>query len=172
MLGQLPAITREVEAGRFRTELYHRLNVVPVAVPGLEARREDIPDLAKKFLEDLNGTQNLPQRALAAEAEAAARPYAGRAAFASSKNTLEQALILGPDHGPVEPEELVLDTPSNILRQRHAPAPRPPASRCARGARMFEREYLVAQINRFGGNISRTANFVRMERSALSPSSR
>ena len=84
------------------------------------------------------------------------------------RNTLERALILGPEHGPIEPEELV-------ARGRRRTAPRAGgmlgaafAGLALREAReMFEREYLMAQINRFGGNISRTASFVGMERSAL-----
>jgi two-component system nitrogen regulation response regulator NtrX len=160
-------LAREVQAGRFRTELFHRLNVVPVVVPGLEARREDIPELAKAFLEDLNASQGLPLRQLAPESEAQLQTMRWPGNVRQLKNTLERALILGPDSGPIEPEELVLDMPQNggatngMLGAAFAGL----ALREAR--EMFEREYLVAQINRFGGNISRTANFVGMERSAL-----
>jgi two-component system nitrogen regulation response regulator NtrX len=160
-------LAREVTAGRFRTELFHRLNVVPVAVPGLEARREDIPDLARRFLEDLNTTQGLPHRALSPEAEAQLQTMRWPGNVRQLRNTLERALILGPEQGPVEPEELIIETPPNgaaaggMLGAAFAGL----ALREAR--EMFEREYLMAQINRFGGNISRTASFVGMERSAL-----
>jgi two-component system, NtrC family, nitrogen regulation response regulator NtrX len=160
-------LAREVTAGRFRTELFHRLNVVPVVVPGLEARREDIPELAGRFLDDLNATQGLPHRALAAEAEAQLQTMRWPGNVRQLRNTLERALILGPEHGPIEPEELVIEAPSNgssaggMLGAAFAGL----ALRDAR--EMFEREYLMAQINRFGGNISRTASFVGMERSAL-----
>jgi two-component system nitrogen regulation response regulator NtrX len=158
---------REVQAGRFRTELFHRLNVVPVSVPGLETRREDIPELAKHFLGDLNSMQGLPPRELAPEAEAQLQTMRWPGNVRQLRNTLERALILGPDHGPIEPEELALEAAPNgsaasgMLGAAFAGL----ALRDAR--EMFEREYLVAQINRFGGNISRTANFVGMERSAL-----
>lgn len=160
-------LAREVGAGRFRTELYHRLNVVPVAVPGLEARREDIPELAKQFLADLSAAQGLPLRALSPEAEAQLQTMRWPGNVRQLRNTLERALILGPDQGSIEPEELVPETQANgaaaggMLGAAFAGL----ALREAR--EMFEREYLVAQINRFGGNISRTASFVGMERSAL-----
>ncbi len=160
-------LAKEVASGRFRTELFHRLNVVPVAVPGLEARREDIPLLAKHFLEELNTSQGLPQRSLSTEAEAQLQTMRWPGNVRQLRNTLERALILGGDHGPIQPEELVSETSSNgaaaggMLGSAFAGL----ALREAR--EVFEREYLVAQINRFGGNISRTASFVGMERSAL-----
>ena len=160
-------LSREVQAGRFRTELYHRLNVVPVAVPGLEARREDIPELAEHFLDELTASQGLAPRALAPEAEAQLQTMRWPGNVRQLRNTLERALILGSDGGPIEPEELVLETgPSGSAAGGTLGAAF--AGLALREAReMFEREYLVAQINRFGGNISRTANFVGMERSAL-----
>jgi len=160
-------LAKEVASGRFRTELFHRLNVVPVTVPGLEARREDIPLLAKHFLEELNTSQGLPQRSLSTEAEAQLQTMRWPGNVRQLRNTLERALILGGDHGPIQPEELVSETSSNgaaaggMLGSAFAGL----ALREAR--EVFEREYLVAQINRFGGNISRTASFVGMERSAL-----
>ncbi|MFO1106433.1 MAG: sigma-54 dependent transcriptional regulator [Amaricoccus sp.] len=160
-------LAREVAAGRFRTELFHRLNVVPVSVPGLEARREDIPELATHFLSELCAAQGLPLRPLSPEAEAQLQTMRWPGNVRQLRNTLERALILGPDQGPIEPEELVPETQANgaaaggMLGAAFAGL----ALREAR--EMFEREYLVAQINRFGGNISRTASFVGMERSAL-----
>ncbi|HVH02566.1 MAG TPA: sigma-54 dependent transcriptional regulator, partial [Amaricoccus sp.] len=160
-------LAREVQAGRFRTELYHRLNVVPVGVPGLETRRDDIPELARTFLEELTASQGLPPRLLSPEAEAQLQTMRWPGNVRQLRNTLERALILGPDGGPIEPEELVPETAPNggaaggMLGAAFAGL----ALREAR--EMFEREYLVAQINRFGGNISRTASFVGMERSAL-----
>lgn len=160
-------LAREVAAGRFRTELFHRLNVVPVTVPGLEARREDIPDLARHFLAELNTAQGLPLRGLSADAEAQLQTMRWPGNVRQLRNTLERALILGADNEPIGPEELVPESPAN-----GAPASgllgAAFAGLALREAReMFEREYLIAQINRFGGNISRTASFVGMERSAL-----
>ena len=160
-------LAREVQAGRFRTELYHRLNVVPVTVPGLEARREDIPELAARFLEDLSVAQGLPRRALTSEAEAQLQTMRWPGNVRQLRNTLERALILGPDQGPIEPEELVLETAPNGATSGGMLGAAFAGLALREAREMFEREYLVAQINRFGGNISRTANFVGMERSAL-----
>ncbi|MBP7000736.1 sigma-54 dependent transcriptional regulator [Amaricoccus sp.] len=160
-------LAREVAAGRFRTELYHRLNVVPVAVPGLEARRDDIPALAKHFLDELNAAQGLPLRALSPEAEAQLQTMRWPGNVRQLRNTLERALILGSDLGPIQPEDLVADAPASGAGPG-ASVGAAFAGLALREAReVFEREYLLAQINRFGGNISRTASFVGMERSAL-----
>ncbi len=83
------------------------------------------------------------------------------------RNTLERALILGPERGPIEPEELVLDMPHNGAAANGMLGAAFAGLALREAREMFEREYLVAQINRFGGNISRTASFVGMERSAL-----
>ena len=160
-------LSKEVAAGRFRTELYHRLNVVPVAVPGLEARREDVPELARHFLAEISSSQGLAARPLSAEAEAQLQTMRWPGNIRQLRNTLERALILGTGAGQIQPEELVVEAPANggnpggMLGAAFAGL----ALREAR--EVFEREYLVAQINRFGGNISRTASFVGMERSAL-----
>jgi len=160
-------LTREVAAGRFRTELYHRLNVVPVTVPGLEARRDDIPLLARHFLEELSAAQGLPMRQLSPEAEAQLQTLRWPGNVRQLRNTLERALILGADQGPIQPEELVAE-PSANGATAGAMLGAAFAGLALREAReVFEREYLMAQINRFGGNISRTASFVGMERSAL-----
>ncbi len=160
-------LAREVAAGRFRTELFHRLNVVPIAVPGLEARRDDVPALARHFLEELSASQGLPPRRLSPEAEAQLQTLRWPGNVRQLRNTLERALILGSDLGPIEPEELVAEAPANGAAAG-AMLGAAFAGLALREAReVFEREYLVAQINRFGGNISRTASFGGMERSAL-----
>jgi two-component system nitrogen regulation response regulator NtrX len=157
----------EIGAGRFRQELYDRLNVVPVAVPSLEDRREDIPLLARHFIEMFHRTQGLVQRDLSEDAEALLQTMSWPGNVRQLRNVIERALILGEDSGPIEPKDL--DTPaagggeSGRVMLSGAIATLP-----LREAReLFEREYLLTQINRFGGNISRTANFVGMERSAL-----
>ena len=160
-------LAREVQAGRFRTELFHRLNVVPISVPGLEARREDIPELARHFLEELSHGQGLPLRVLSPEAEAQLQTMRWPGNVRQLRNALERALILGPDNGAIEPEELVLDLPTNGAAANGMLGAAFAGLALREAREMFEREYLIAQINRFGGNISRTANFVGMERSAL-----
>jgi two-component system nitrogen regulation response regulator NtrX len=160
-------LAREVAAGRFRTELFHRLNVVPITVPGLEARRDDIPALARHFLEELSATQGLPLRMLTPEAEAQLQTLRWPGNVRQLRNTLERALILGGGQGPIEPEDLLADAPANGGTPGAALGAAFAGLALREAREVFEREYLVAQINRFGGNISRTASFVGMERSAL-----
>lgn len=160
-------LAAEIPAGRFRQELYDRLNVVPVSVPSLEERREDIPELARHFIEGFNKTQGLPLRPLSEEAEALMQTMAWPGNIRQLRNVIERVLILGEAGGPIEARELPGqgdgqgDDGRIVLSGGLATLP-------LREAReLFEREYLLTQINRFGGNISRTATFVGMERSAL-----
>ncbi len=159
----------EIAAGRFRQELYDRLNVVPVPVPSLEDRREDIPVLARHFIEMFNRTQGLPLRDLSEEAEAMLQTMSWPGNVRQLRNMIERVLILGEGQGPVQARELQGEPDPEagegagriVLSGSLATLP-------LREAReLFEREYLLTQINRFGGNISRTASFVGMERSAL-----
>jgi two-component system nitrogen regulation response regulator NtrX len=157
----------EIVAGRFRQELYDRLNVVPIAVPSLEERREDIPELTLHFIEMFHRTQGLPLRVLTPEAEAMLQTMQWPGNVRQLRNVIERVLILGEPSGPIEARELpgqeVSADPGGRLVLGGAMATLP-----LREAReVFEREYLLTQINRFGGNISRTAGFVGMERSAL-----
>lgn len=162
----LPALIR---AGKFRQELFDRLSVVPVRVPGLEERREDVPLLASYFIDHLHRAQGLPKRSLDDAALAHLQTMRWPGNIRQLRNVIERALILGEAGRPIG------------LRDLQSEAAAPEADETAaltlsgalttlplREAReLFEREYLLSQINRFGGNISRTANFVGMERSAL-----
>ena len=156
-----------IEAETFRQELFHRLNVVPIAVPSLEERREDIPLLAEHFISEFNQSQGLPQRSLSDDAIALMQTMIWPGNVRQLKNLVERVLILGDGTGPIEARELPGEEDRSeedgrvVLSSALATLP----LREAREA--FEREYLLTQINRFGGNISRTANFVGMERSAL-----
>lgn len=157
----------EIAAGRFRQELYDRLNVVPIPVPSLEERREDIPELTRHFIDLFHRTQGLPMRQLTQEAEAMLQTTAWPGNVRQLRNVIERVLILGEASGPIDAGELpgqeaaVEGNGRLVLGGAMATLP-------LREAReVFEREYLLTQINRFGGNISRTANFVGMERSAL-----
>ena len=160
-------LDQAIEAGTFREELYHRLNVVPIPVPSLEERREDIPLLADHFIEEFNTAQGLPKRELSDDAAALLQTMVWPGNVRQLKNMVERVLILGDGTGPIEARELPgSEEPTGeegrvVLSGALATLP----LREAREA--FEREYLLTQINRFGGNISRTANFVGMERSAL-----
>lgn len=160
-------LTAAIEADTFRQELYHRLNVVPIHVPSLEERREDIPLLASNFIDELHTSQGLTARILSEEAGALLQTMQWPGNARQLKNVMERVLILGDATGPIEAKELPnqSDGPADegrvLLSGSLATLP-------LREAReLFEREYLLTQINRFGGNISRTASFVGMERSAL-----
>jgi two-component system nitrogen regulation response regulator NtrX len=141
--------------------------VVPINVPSLADRREDIPQLAEYFIAQFNENQGLPLRALADEAVALMQTMTWPGNVRQLKNMVERVLILGDGTGPIEAkdlpreEEKVVEEGRVVLSGALATLP----LREAREA--FEREYLLTQINRFGGNISRTASFVGMERSAL-----
>jgi two-component system nitrogen regulation response regulator NtrX len=156
-----------IAEGTFRQELFHRLNVVPIHVPSLEERREDIPFLAEHFIGVLNRTQGLPARKLAEDARALLQTMLWPGNVRQLRNVVERVLILGDSSGDITARELpALDEAPGeegrvVLSGGLATLP-------LREAReLFEREYLLTQINRFGGNISRTASFVGMERSAL-----
>jgi two-component system nitrogen regulation response regulator NtrX len=157
----------EIAAGRLREELYHRLNVVPIAVPSLEDRREDIPVLARHFINVCHETQGLPLRDLSDDAVALLQTMRWPGNVRQLKNLIERVLILGEGSDPIKARELpgdgVADAADGGVVVSSTLATMP--LREAREA--FEREYLMTQINRFGGNISRTAAFVGMERSAL-----
>ncbi|MDB5483507.1 MAG: sigma-54-dependent Fis family transcriptional regulator [Caulobacteraceae bacterium] len=158
----------EIAAGRLREDLFHRLNVVPLRVPGLAERREDIPELIDYYVERLSAASGLTRRTLAPDAYATlqVQPWPGN--VRQLKNVVERILILaaGDPSQPITAEMLPAEasaTPSTggLGAERIIALP-------LREAReLFEREYLDAQIMRFGGNISRTAAFIGMERSAL-----
>ena len=157
----------EINAGNFREELFHRLNVVPISVPSLEDRREDIPELAEAFIANLNKVQGLPLRQLNDDAIALLQTMLWPGNVRQLKNVIERVLILGDNSDAITATELPTseekpdDNTRVVLSGSLATLP-------LREAReLFEREYLLTQINRFGGNISRTATFVGMERSAL-----
>jgi len=158
----------EIEAGTFREELYHRLNVVPIAVPSLEERREDIPELATHFIAEFNASQGLPLRAVSSEASALLQTMVWPGNVRQLKNMIERVLILGDGKGEIEVRELPGEDSSGGGEEGRVVLAGALATMSLREAReAFEREYLLTQINRFGGNISRTASFVGMERSAL-----
>ena len=152
----------------FREELYHRLNVVPLEVPSLEKRREDIPMLARSFLHQFHEIQGHSLRELSDDAATLLQTMSWPGNIRQLKNVVERILILGDSAGPVTVDEIPNEK-NTIDNKLELPVISPAlATLPLRNAReAFEREYLITQINRFGGNISKTANFVGMERSAL-----
>ncbi|MGB0497783.1 MAG: sigma-54-dependent transcriptional regulator [Rubricella sp.] len=159
-------LRKECDEGRFRADLYHRLNVVPLEVPGLDERREDIPELAEHFIAQFNREQGLPLRPLSGEAAAMLQAMTWPGNVRQLRNLIERILILGESGGAISIDELPREREASTGGASSLDAAL--AGLPLREAReVFEREYLCAQINRFGGNISRTASFVGMERSAL-----
>ena len=158
----------EIAERRFREELFHRLNVVPVEVPTLEERREDIPELVEHFVEHFNQTQGLNIRKLSDDAAALLQTLPWPGNIRQLKNVIERILILSDGTGPISADEIPTDTQKSSGANDGGGMSANWATLPLREAReAFEREYLITQINRFGGNISKTANFVGMERSAL-----
>ncbi|MFU8897490.1 MAG: sigma-54-dependent transcriptional regulator [Roseinatronobacter sp.] len=162
-------LSSRVREGLFRQELFDRLSVVPIPVPGLEERREDIPLLAEHFMEELHRTQGLAKRALSDAACAHLQAMRWPGNIRQLRNVIERAMILGDAGRAIDIRDLQTETPAEgdeadpklVLSGSLTTLP-------LREAReLFEREYLLSQIKRFGGNISRTASFVGMERSAL-----
>ena len=157
----------EIAAGRFRQELYDRLNVVPIQVPSLEERREDIPELTAHFIEMFHKTQGLPLRRLTPESEAMLQTMSWPGNVRQLRNVIERVLILGDGAGPIEARELPQPEAQSDSGARLVLGGAMATLPLREAREVFEREYLLTQINRFGGNISRTAGFVGMERSAL-----
>ena len=163
-------IEAEITAGRFREDLYHRLSVVPIRVPPLAERREDIPDLVTYFMEQISQSTGLPQRKVGGDAMAVLQSHDWPGNVRQLRNNVERLMILagGEPDAPISASMLPQDVGSMVPAMPNGNGGEQLMGLPLREAReLFEREYLLAQINRFGGNISRTAEFVGMERSAL-----
>jgi two-component system nitrogen regulation response regulator NtrX len=163
-------LARLIGEGLFREDLYHRLSVVPVRVPALSERREDVPELIDFFMEQISVATGLPQRRIGSDAMAVLQSHQWPGNVRELRNNVERLMILTKGDPsaditiemlPAEVGAMVPTTPSGSGGERLMSLP-------LRDAReIFEREYLIAQIARFSGNISRTAEFIGMERSAL-----
>ena len=159
----------EIKEGRLREDLFHRLNVVPLRVPSLSERREDIPELVAHFLEQVSLSAGLPARCIGDDAMAVLQAHDWPGNLRQLRNNVERLMILaGGDPEATISAEMLPPEIGEFLPSTPAQGAAQIMSLSLREAReVFEREYLQAQINRFGGNISRTAEFVGMERSAL-----
>jgi two-component system, NtrC family, nitrogen regulation response regulator NtrX len=162
-------IERDMEEGRFRQDLYHRLNVVPLRVPGLAERREDIPDLIQYFVAQLAQTSGLSPRHIGEDAIAVLQAHDWPGNVRELRNNIERLMILagGESSTVITADMLPDEIGSNVPLPVNGGAEHLMSLPLREAREIFEREYLLAQINRFGGNISRTAEFVGMERSAL-----
>src|SRR5215510_4956196 len=157
----------EISSGRFREDLYYRLNVVPVEVPALDRRREDIPDMVNYFVRRVAEATGLQPRIFSDDAVAVLQASEWPGNVRQLRNVVERLLILtnGEPAGPITAQHLPGESREGGAS---AAGSMQMISMSLRDAREhFEREYLAMQITRFGGNASRTAQFIGMERSAL-----
>jgi two-component system nitrogen regulation response regulator NtrX len=160
----------EIAEGKFREDLYHRLSVVPIRVPPLAERREDIPELVDYFMGQISQATGLPKRRIGEDAMAVLQSHSWPGNVRQLRNNIERLMILagGDPNAVLDASMLPPDVGSMVPTMPNGNGGEHLMGLALRDAReVFEREYLVAQISRFGGNISRTAEFVGMERSAL-----
>jgi len=162
-------LEREIAEGRFREDLFHRLNVVPLRVPSLAERREDIPELIQYFVGQLSSASGLAPRRIGEDAIAVLQAHDWPGNVRELRNNIERLMILagGDPNTVITAEMLPEEIGSNVPLPVNGGAEHLMSLPLREAREIFEREYLLAQINRFGGNISRTAEFVGMERSAL-----
>jgi two-component system nitrogen regulation response regulator NtrX len=162
-------IEREMQEGQFREDLYHRLNVVPLRVPSLGERRDDIPALITYFVGQVASSSGLAPRQIGEDAIAVLQTHDWPGNVRELRNNIERLLILagGEPGSTITSDMLPKEIGSNVPLPMNGGAEHLMSLPLREAREIFEREYLLAQINRFGGNISRTAEFVGMERSAL-----
>lgn len=163
-------LAAEIGLGRFREDLFYRLNVVPIKIAPLRERREDVPALIRHFLKHSAEQAGLAQRVMGEDAMVALQAYDWPGNIRQLRNVVDWLLIMAPGQPgePIRadmlPPEIGAITPAVLKWDKGGEIMSLPL----REAReVFEREYLLAQVNRFAGNISRTASFIGMERSAL-----
>lgn len=161
-------LMQEIEEKRFREDLYYRLNVVPLAIPPLSERREDIPALVEHYVARFAADRRVPAPEVAADAMAALQSVEWPGNVRQLRNVIERTMILAPSEriGRIELDMLPAETTSGETGDQSLPNSIM-TSPLREARENFEREYLRIQIRRFSGNISRTANFIGMERSAL-----
>ena len=160
----------EIAEGKFREDLYHRLSVVPIRVPPLSERREDIPDLVEYFMDQISSATGLPKRRIGEDAMAVLQSHVWPGNVRQLRNNVERVMILagGDAEAAITADMLPQDVGSMIPAMPTGNNGEHIMGLPLREAReVFERDYLIAQISRFSGNISRTTEFVGMERSAL-----
>ena len=163
-------LSDEITHGRFREDLYYRLNVVPLRMPNLRERRDDIAQLSTHFLKRAADAMGLATRTLGEDALAVLQSYNWPGNVRQLRNVMEWLIIMAQVGSNDEisadslPPELI-DSNITVMRPELSNDIMSMPLREARET--FEKQYLAAQINRFGGNISKTSNFVGMERSAL-----
>lgn len=159
-----------IAEGRFREDLFHRLSVVPIIVPPLASRREDIPELISFFMKQISEQSGIKPCVIGEDAMVVLQSHSWPGNVRQLRNNIERLLILARDDDsdkPITADMLPTEVGDTLPRTPTNSDQHIMALPLREAREMFEKEYLVAQINRFGGNISRTAEFVGMERSAL-----
>ncbi|MEL6374010.1 MAG: sigma-54 dependent transcriptional regulator [Pseudomonadota bacterium] len=159
----------DMKEGNFREDLYHRLNVVPLRVPSLAERRDDIPELVNYFVDQVAASSGLAPRKIGEDAIAVLQAHDWPGNVRELRNNIERLMILagGDPSSQITSDMLPDEIGANVPLPVNGGAEHLMSLPLREAREIFEREYLLAQINRFGGNISRTAEFVGMERSAL-----
>ena len=162
-------LTMEITEGRFREDLYYRLNVVPVTIPALAERREDIPPLVEQFIAHYASERRVPTPEIAQDAMVALQSYDWPGNVRQLRNLVERTIILAPGDriGRIELDLLPAEVLGDQGDMGSAGGNAIMGAPLREARETFEREYLRVQIRRFSGNISRTASFIGMERSAL-----
>lgn len=159
-----------IETEAFREDLYYRLNVITLHLPSLKERSEDIPDLASYFISRLSRQTGVNKRQFSEAALALMKTYEWLGNVNELRNVVEKTLIMSPaaNDQVITPDELPPEVRGEDLSSLSPQSTPDFLSMSLREAReYFEREYLLAQVQKFAGNISRTATFIGMERSAL-----
>jgi len=163
-------LTEAKKDGQFREDLYYRLSVVPLKIPSLKEYREDIPELVKHFIDQIATSSNRNSMECSEQSIATLQSYDWPGNVRELRNVIERILIMAPNNGSTE---ISVDMIPAEISSATSPSSRENSQFQIMGLplrearELFEREYLISQISRFGGNISRTAIFIGMERSAL-----
>ena len=164
------ALSKVFKNGDFREDLFYRLSVVPIRVPPLNEFLEDIPALVEHFSREMATFSGWNSVLFSEESVAMLQAYNWPGNVRELRNAIERILIMAPSDisGPIQPEMIPAEINGSVQSVSSVNNYRKAVGLPLREARkMFEKEYLLSQVSRFGGNISRTANFVGMERSAL-----
>lgn len=166
-------IEQEIQAGKFNSDFYYRLNVVPVSVPPLSDRKEDISSLCEHFLKIYSQTTGKPEKRMSGEAISMMQSYEWPGNVRQLRSMVEWLLIMSQNDGGdvINITTLASDVFSaapSVYKPLDPETNQDIMSMPLREAReLFEKQYLLGQVNRFGGNISKTSHFIGMERSAL-----
>ncbi len=155
---------REIEHGNFREDLFYRLNVLPIDVPPLRARREDLPSLTRHFLKIHAEEQGIKLKEITPEALTVLARHDWPGNVRELRNQIERLMIMIP-HTPIEAADVVPFMPRESGAGRVSPVDPPDSLREARNA--FEREYIAIRLRENGWNVAKTADALKVERSHL-----